>query len=533
MNRRLHHQTLRELDRLVWKKPGNNAITKMIEHVMELDKRSDTGELVVLFNELLQSKYFNRRPPENKSLTPLIDLRKNLSGFFGATFKNTYQFAAFTLLANSGCSREETDRIEEVLSQLKPAFIQIERGDDWQRQNEDAALNEDTQSDPNIEIQLCFECTPDHVLRSESIANYEHFVQLFEQRDYFEQGVKVVEYFMDDPFEEIPEVVLRNYFSPGMAGRLSNTHPDHPFLTNWIRWVNDHGSNGRFGRSTFLDYMSEDDRNNPDIVRSFVRHNGLELEHASEPLKRDPSIVSQAVSKNGRALEHAHDSLKRHPEIVRLALENDPTAIQWADMNCLEWDSYLSYFQAALKKNGRIAKRMDPALYRTTQELLDLAVLVEPGVLKHGSNTYRSSSEKARQILPMSPMALQYFDEAIRSNIEFVLLAIQQDALALEFATIELRREEALIEVALTGNKKSFVFIPKDLQLPEQGTLLRWISLQPLLVLHFDLLDKGPFNELIQSAYISASLPLKNEDILSLPEPAENQGQQVDIDDLF
>ena len=535
MSSKLHHLTLKQLDHWVWKKPGKNLITAMIEHSLDLDKRPDGHDLVLQLNQHLQSTNFTRRQPADTQHDPLQHLRKNFSGHFSITFKNTYQFAAFTLLAHSGCRKEETDRIEEVLGQLKPDFMKVEPGIEWgQGSDEDGSENG---SDPEIEVQLIFECTPDNIIRSKYTTSFEGYEKLFQQRDYFEQGVKVVEYFMDDPFEEIPEVVLRNYFSPGMADRLSNTHPNHPFLTTWIRWVIEHGSAERFGRSTFLDYMSEKDRADPEVVRSFVRHNGMELEHASETLKRDPSIVSLAVSRNGRALEHAHESLQRHPEIVRLALGNDPTAIEWVDITTLGLDNYLAFFQAALKKKSRTANRISHALYRTTPELLDLAVLADASILQHGSAAYRSSREKARQILPKAPLALQYFEETIRSDRELVSLAIQKNALAFELASAELRRDEALIEATLMLDKKSFVFIPKDL-CPSRETLLRWIGIQPLLVLHFGLLNSIPFDEEIQRVYISATQTLKNQDILDLPQtagrsPFGDAAAPFDIEDLF
>lgn len=61
---------------------------------------------------------------------------------------------------------------------------------------------------------------------------------------------------------------------------------------------------------------------NPEIVSMAVKYNGLYLEFASEDLKNDVDIVRQAVKEDGRALQFASETLRDTPIVVATAIQS-------------------------------------------------------------------------------------------------------------------------------------------------------------------------------------------------------------------
>lgn len=68
-----------------------------------------------------------------------------------------------------------------------------------------------------------------------------------------------------------------------------------------------------------------------DIVKLFLKYDGLILENLSPELKENYDIVYQAVTKNGLALRYAHPVLKKNIKVVEAAVRNDGRALYYAD----------------------------------------------------------------------------------------------------------------------------------------------------------------------------------------------------------
>merc|ERR1712139_334522 len=80
-----------------------------------------------------------------------------------------------------------------------------------------------------------------------------------------------------------------------------------------------------------LKYMSEEVRNEKQIVMQACHQDGLALQYASEILRNDEKVVMAAIRQNGRALQFASDSLKRSRELAQAAVQNDGRAIFYVD----------------------------------------------------------------------------------------------------------------------------------------------------------------------------------------------------------
>jgi hypothetical protein len=537
MNKRLHLHTISLLDQFIWKKPGRNVITRIIDLERESGKLPAGDAFIEQLNGLLQSENFTRYARydnyRNKTdIRPIKALQQKITDLVSLSFKNTYQFAAFVLLADSRCPKENTDQMDGLLQQLKPDFIQF--GTSMDISEEDGEYI--TPPDDEINITVFFECAPDHILRSKQVTSYAHFDELFKVKDYFQEGIKVMEYFMDNPFDQIPEMVFQGYFSYGMIHHLSKTYPDHPIIPFWIRRAITRGYHQKFGHSNFLQFMPEADRQDKETVLLFVSANGLELEYAAPSLQQDNDIVEAAIAQNGYALLYADPSFHYDLNLVERAIDNNPRAIFCLeDPKAFNHDTYGFLLQKALLKDLKLAEKLPAAAFETYPELLHELIVKNADSIRFAPIAYRSDKNLARELLTLKPLALEHFDISIQSDKELVSLAVQLNGLALQFASPQLRGDETIIEQAILQNKKSFVFANEAL--PDRETVLRWINIQPLIVLHMNLINRMDFDDELMKAYITGIINLKNEDVLSLPQGVRmweaNEDNDTDLDDLF
>eukprot|EP00929_Paragymnodinium_shiwhaense_P114649 TRINITY_DN83103_c0_g1_i1.p1 TRINITY_DN83103_c0_g1~~TRINITY_DN83103_c0_g1_i1.p1 ORF type:complete len:1422 (+),score=343.70 TRINITY_DN83103_c0_g1_i1:249-4514(+) len=79
-----------------------------------------------------------------------------------------------------------------------------------------------------------------------------------------------------------------------------------------------------------LAYAPEPMRRDRDVVGAAVRAHGLALACAAKELRADPHIVLKAVRSHGLALHHAEKELRSHREIVMAAVESHGLALQYA-----------------------------------------------------------------------------------------------------------------------------------------------------------------------------------------------------------
>lgn len=534
MNKRLHSHTIALLEQFIWKKPERNVISRLIDLERESNNLPAGNAFIEQLNGLLLSGNFTRYRMDSSriDIRPIRSLQQKITDLVSITFKNTYQFTAFILLADSRCPKENTDQIDTLLQQLKPDFIQFETSMDVSEEDGEYI----TPPDDEINITVFFECAPDHILRSKQVTCYAHFDELFKVKDYFQEGIKVVEYFMDDPLDQIPEMVFKGYFSYGMIRHLSETYPDHPIIPFWIRRALTHGYHKKFGSNFFLPFMSEADRQDKETVLLFVSANGQELEYAAPSLQQDKDIVEVAIAQNGYALLYADSSFHYDLGLVERAIDNNPRAIFCLkDPKAFNHDTYGFLLQKALLKDLKLAEKLPAAAFEMYPELLHELIVKNADSIRFAPIAYRSDKNLARELLALKPLALEHFDISIQSDKELVSLAVQLNGLALQFAAPLLRGDETIIEQAILQNKKSFVFANEAL--PDRETVLRWINIQPLIVLHMNLINRMDFDDELLKAYITAIFHLKNEDVLSLPQGVrvweQNEDNDTDLDDLF
>ena len=96
----------------------------------------------------------------------------------------------------------------------------------------------------------------------------------------------------------------------------------HPEREEWVNEVKKNGYE--------LKFVSDELKNDKEIVLVAVTEYGVALEYASDTLRNDREVVLAAVRQDGDALVHASDELKNDREIVLAAVHQNGWALQYA-----------------------------------------------------------------------------------------------------------------------------------------------------------------------------------------------------------
>ena len=139
-------------------------------------------------------------------------------------------------------------------------------------------------------------------------------------------------------------------------------------------------------------------RSNPKIMMSAVHSNPYNLQYASEELQNNPEIVMTAVKQNGKALQYASEELRNNSEIVMAAVTHNAEALQYA--------------------SAEIALTM---------------IKQEPGLLS------LLSKDIVKSIVAKDGLILQYLWILNQEDLEIVIPAIQQNAKALQYASVDIQ----------------------------------------------------------------------------------------------
>jgi hypothetical protein len=153
-----------------------------------------------------------------------------------------------------------------------------------------------------------------------------------------------------------------------------------------------------------LKIVSEDLRNNSEIVRAAVSNCGLALEFAGDDMQDRESVVVCAIINCGMALQHASERLRDNIGIVATAVYENPGAIRYASKRLrdnpqllasfiispemMEFAKEDKYTWAALCKNAQHADEINKDKYVMEAEMTmrTLREVMPDGYLKFASN---------------------------------------------------------------------------------------------------------------------------------------------------
>ncbi len=206
-----------------------------------------------------------------------------------------------------------------------------------------------------------------------------------------------------------------------------------------------------------LQYATEEQRNDPNIVLAAVKKNGEVLEYASESLKNDPNIVLAAVSNCGDAIKYASEELKNDHRIAFAAVKKDGYLLQYVPKN--EPQIVL----AAVKQSGLALKYASFDL-RNNPEIVKAALEQDCDAFKSASLKLRRNPELVSMSVQKNGLLLCFAEENLKDDSTIVLNAVKQNPLALSFASPRLKNNRSLVKIAVEGSPLALSFASPELQ---------------------------------------------------------------------
>lgn len=172
-----------------------------------------------------------------------------------------------------------------------------------------------------------------------------------------------------------------------------------------------------------------------DIATKFLSINGILLKYVSEELRNNIEIVKLAISQNVFALEFASEELRNNIEVIKFAVSQTCFALQFASEEL-----------------------------RNNIEVVKLAISQDGITLKYASEELRNNIEVVKLAVSKSEYAFRFASEELRNNIEVVKLAVSQDGCALNFASEELRNNIEVVKLAVSQDGRALEFANEELQ---------------------------------------------------------------------
>ena len=150
-----------------------------------------------------------------------------------------------------------------------------------------------------------------------------------------------------------------------------------------------------------------------------VNQNGFALQYATEEQKNDPNIVLAAVKQNGQALMYASYDLKKNPEIVKAAIEQDCDAF----------------------------KSASPRL-QNNPDLVLMSVEKNGLLLWYAAENLQNDPNIVLAAVKENPLALSYASPRLKKDRSLLKIAVEGSPLALRFASPELQNDPELQAIA-------------------------------------------------------------------------------------
>eukprot|EP00746_Dinoflagellata_sp_MGD_P168013 gnl/MRDRNA2_/MRDRNA2_99083_c0_seq1.p1 gnl/MRDRNA2_/MRDRNA2_99083_c0~~gnl/MRDRNA2_/MRDRNA2_99083_c0_seq1.p1 ORF type:complete len:584 (-),score=93.39 gnl/MRDRNA2_/MRDRNA2_99083_c0_seq1:59-1810(-) len=199
-----------------------------------------------------------------------------------------------------------------------------------------------------------------------------------------------------------------------------------------------------------LTYASEALKDDREVVQNAILSNSWALADASDKLKNDKKLVMQAVRLDGLSLAFASRPLRRDADVVLEAIGQDGGALRNAEENL--YDSKVFVLEA-LDLNWTCFKVAPPSMQADADFVLEcITVIGHCQILAWAAESLRSSVAFMEEVLLEFGQALQYASRDIRGNKSLVILAVQKDPQSLVYASMNLRNDPDVVLEAVRGD---------------------------------------------------------------------------------
>jgi len=211
-----------------------------------------------------------------------------------------------------------------------------------------------------------------------------------------------------------------------------------------------------------LKFASEDLKDNRELVLTAISDDPSAWEHASERLRDDDELVRYAATKTWYALEHASDRLKNDWETVHHAVTEMGSALKFAS-DRLKNDREIVKTAVENSRDGQAFEYASDQL-KNDRELVHLAISFSGRLLAYASEHLRQDLEIVKLALSSCGDSLKYAAENFKADRELVMLAVKNVGYSLEYASKELKDDKEIVLEAVKNMGRSIKFASERLR---------------------------------------------------------------------
>ncbi|HAB66131.1 MAG TPA: hypothetical protein DCE23_02065 [Firmicutes bacterium] len=167
-------------------------------------------------------------------------------------------------------------------------------------------------------------------------------------------------------------------------------------------------------------YISNDFRDDKDVMIHLVRVRGLNLEIASERLQDDYDVVLEAVKSNWEALRYASSDLCNNKDIAKCYIvSNNYSNLKYIGKELKNDKKFILPF---IMENGKLLKDVSLDL-KKDKDVVYEAVLNDVGSLRYADKVIRNDRPFMIELVKISDKVLKYISDDLKRDEVFMVRA--------------------------------------------------------------------------------------------------------------
>lgn len=243
-----------------------------------------------------------------------------------------------------------------------------------------------------------------------------------------------------------------------------------------------------------LRFMSNEEKNDFNLVLEEVKKRGISLYYASNELKNNIHIAEAAIMQDQNAWSHVGADLRQNREFILKMVQQEANTLYFASeelkndkeivVAAINFEPYsLAYASIGLRSNRDIVidayKKRTSAIQFAAPSLLGdkdfikTFILENPYVFSFARDNLKSNREFVREIISKAGRALQYVDNDFKKDRELVHLAVENFRWAFEYASDDLKDDKDFVMELLDHSGQTIRYasdrLRTDIELAEKA----------------------------------------------------------------
>ena len=173
------------------------------------------------------------------------------------------------------------------------------------------------------------------------------------------------------------------------------------------------------------------------FIKKLIEISPMYLEYATQEQRNNPEIVLAAVKIYGRTLYFASTELKKNIKICSVAFKTDTSAIEYIDPELLDNKSFIiEICKICCNEDKYILHYMSERLKSDPEFLKVLINEYKIPVIKYCAEKLRNDYYLVKKSVKINGMLLEYASDFLRCDYEICITAVRQNGNAIQFCNI-------------------------------------------------------------------------------------------------